>query len=361
MSNSVNQYVVFKTETLLDIRAITVFGLNAKPNTKSPIGYFGTGLKMAIAVLLRNNIPIRLFIGETEYMFDISDGEFRGVEYGAITMQKRRGLFASWTRELLPFTTELAKNWSLWQAFRELESNTRDESGSSSVQYDLSDDIVAKPDQTLFVIGPSEVFSQVYQERDKIFLPEATRHANFEGWAYGDKRIELFRQPSNHLYYRGIRVKDLDKPSIFTYNILEPIELTEDRTVKHEYSVMESVRRFLSQSEDSGLINNLLNVTDKHWESTLDWDSEYNEKPSAVFIDVLARRQASKRIASGGAPYIPRFGTMYSHAVPPPPTERPLSEQFTSWYESNDVGAYLDEPTQDAFHDLVNKLKGRKL
>ena len=31
--------------------------------------------------------------------------------------------------EQLPFTTELGKNWEVWQAYRELHSNTLDESG----------------------------------------------------------------------------------------------------------------------------------------------------------------------------------------------------------------------------------------
>lgn len=354
-----NQYVVFKTNTLLDIRAITTFGLNAKPNTKSPIGYFGTGLKMAIAVLVRNNIPIRLFIGDVEYEFRQFPGSFRDMDYTGILMKRRKGLLVGFTQTQLPFTTELAKNWSLWQAFRELESNTRDENGSSSVHSDSNPDILTQHPEsryTTIIVGPSTEFAQVYEERDKIFLPQALQE-----FSWGDKRLQIFRQPSNHIYYRGIRVKDLDKPSIFTYNILEPVELTEDRTIKYDWSVKESIRRFLSQSEDTGLINHLLNITDKHWESGLDWDSEFNEKPSAVFIDVLARRQAAKNPARVGGGILPRFKTMYSYAAPPPLTEKPLSEQFSDWYTNNDVAAYLDEPVQDAFHALVNKLKGRNL
>ena len=37
--------IVHRTPGLLDPQAITVMGLSAKPNSTSPIGQFGTGLK----------------------------------------------------------------------------------------------------------------------------------------------------------------------------------------------------------------------------------------------------------------------------------------------------------------------------
>ena len=44
--------IVHENLGLIDPRAFTTRGLNAKPNTKSPIGYFGTGLKKALKLLL---------------------------------------------------------------------------------------------------------------------------------------------------------------------------------------------------------------------------------------------------------------------------------------------------------------------
>ena len=45
--------VVFSTNGLIPLQAFTMFGLNAKPESKNPFGFFGTGLKIAIAVCLR--------------------------------------------------------------------------------------------------------------------------------------------------------------------------------------------------------------------------------------------------------------------------------------------------------------------
>lgn len=356
-----NQYVVFKTPTLLDLRAITTFGLNAKPNSKSPIGYFGTGLKMAIAVLLRNSIAVRLFIGDTEYEFVQQLDDFRGTEFTKLGFRKRKGLLARWSYTELPFTTQLARNWSLWQAFRELESNTRDEQGMSSVHMDgPSADygtISGWGDQTVFIIGPSVEFAKVYEERDKIFLPQALK--TFE---YGDANIQLFKEPSNHIYYRGIRVADLDKPSIFTYNILQTIELSEDRTIKYMFYVEEYIRRFLSESEDRGLINQLLNATEKHWESKLDWDSSLNNKPTAVFLDAVARRVRKERYIAGNSggyvPLLSRFSSMHS-TYSPPPTVEPLSNKLNEWVQLKRPD--LSEVEVDLLEEVVTKMRMHNL
>jgi hypothetical protein len=350
-----NQYVVFKTATLLDLRAITTFGLNAKPNTKSPIGFFGTGLKMAIAVLIRNKVPIRLFIGDTEYEFKEFPGDFRDVGYTGILMRKKTSLMKMFIQTQLPFTTELAKNWTLWQAFRELESNTRDELGQSSVHSFLGNDIPVLSDpmephvHTTIIVGPSEEFAKVYEERDKIFLPEA-----LQTFDWGDKELQIFKQPSNYIYYRGIRVLDLAKPSIFTYNIVAPTELTEDRTIKYEWDVRDKVQRFLAAQEDRGLINQLLNATDDHWESGLTWDSEYATKPSAIFLDTLANKVAK---AKGKENVVhPRFVSYHGYASPPPsiPKQREWVKLRT-WF--NKVEHKLDAQETQELMDIMNELE----
>ena len=70
--------LVFHTPTLIPIEGFTTFGLNAKPNVKTPIGFFGTGLKYAVAITLRLGGTFYLYIGSGLYEFYISKGEFRG-------------------------------------------------------------------------------------------------------------------------------------------------------------------------------------------------------------------------------------------------------------------------------------------
>ena len=48
--------VHFITPTDLPLDAFTTFGVNHKPNTDSPIGYFGTGLKYVVAIVARQKV-----------------------------------------------------------------------------------------------------------------------------------------------------------------------------------------------------------------------------------------------------------------------------------------------------------------
>lgn len=344
-------YVIFETETELDMRSITTFGLNAKPNTTSPIGYFGTGLKIAIAVLLRHDIPVKLRINSRLYEFYTETDKFRGAEYRSVRMKRANTVFRQWIHTDLPFTTELGKNWSLWQAFRELESNTRDENGiTQAIEGPLPDSLWpysashnAALSITTWIIGPSTAFLETWAERDKIFLPEALK-----SWQYGDKRIQLFDQPSNYIYYRSIRVRDLKKPSIFTYNILKPIELTEDRTIKYEWDADIAVQEFLAHQDDTDLINRLLDATEDHYEASLSWDSSYATEPSAVFKDTLAKRIAQTKAKEAGLTtpsIVPRFTAYHQTFTPSEPTGPFLRDKFSEYIEAETKKGISDKIT----------------
>lgn len=320
--------VIFKTPTLLDIRAITTFGLHAKPNSKSPIGYFGTGLKMAIAVLVRNNIRVKIYIGHREYEFYTKQEDFRNTKFNGIRM-RQRSFLKGWSYERLPFTTGLAKNWELWMAYRELESNTIDEGGFTS----LRDGSVADVDSdSTCIIVEGDAFYDIARRRDEVFLSNAIREPTI-----GTPAFQVFDQPSKYIFYRGMRVMELEKPSLMTYNILSQQVLTEDRTLKDQWYLPYQLVRFLVQSNDLQLIRRYLDVTDKNWEYDLPLDTA--EAPSDAFLATIKKRHAEQakehqRLA-GEEPrhlsYSPRFTSYYSaHAAPKSPSYK---ERYRTWFE----------------------------
>ena len=73
--------IVHKTKGKMDLRSITVFGMNVKPETTMPIGYFGTGLKYAIAVLMRHKIPIRIIIDGKVWVIEGDPATFRNKSF----------------------------------------------------------------------------------------------------------------------------------------------------------------------------------------------------------------------------------------------------------------------------------------
>lgn len=318
--------IVHVTPGLLDIRSITTFGLHAKPGTDVPIGKFGTGLKYAIATLMRLDCRVRLFIGGQEYEFFTKKDKFRGMEYDQVYMKKRKGLLSKWTQVELPFTTMHGKFWEAWQAFRELESNTIDEGGTTGVydNYPLDDPGMAL--LTVFVIDGEEYY-KAYYDRDKIFLPKALTKRE------GDARVQVFNEPSNYIYWRGIRVFDLEKPSVYTYNILENMELTEDRTLKYIWSAQTAIAAYVARSNDQKLINAVVSADqEKHFEGRLDWDYAYTS-PSTEFNEVIEKKKRR------GAYIAPRALGFYDRYAPKVELDVPmnLKEQINFWAYENDV------------------------
>jgi hypothetical protein len=243
-----SKVVTHWTPGLIDRTAFTTFGVNAKPNSENPIGFFGTGLKYAIAVLVRMDIKVTLFIGLEEYVFYTQKDKFRDKDFMFVRMKRRKGIFAKWTYEKLPFTTELGKSWELWQAFRELHSNTLDEKGLTYVERDVDSRGNVSADTTRFIIDDSR-YVDVYEDRDRIFLPDglAVRESGGVG-------IQVIDRPSKHIYFRGLRIMDLSKPALFTYNFLQHVDLTEDRTAKFPSVLEEAIVETMQLSEDTAFV-----------------------------------------------------------------------------------------------------------
>lgn len=270
--------VVFKTPGLIPIEAFTTFGINSKPSTTSAIGFFGTGLKYAVAVLCRLKIPVEVWIGEKCHHFYPSKQKFRGKEFEFISMKRRDGIMGKWfghTR--LPFTTELGKNWELWQAYRELHANTLDELGRTYLLVE-DDTVVGAPNQTHIVIRGPEM-RKVWENRGEVFL-----EGGVQNLSSGDK-VQVFHRKSPYLYYRGLRVFTLQKPSLYTWNFLETMQLTEDRTLAAQYMPAYYAERFVATHTDKEFIRSVLTAGEAHWEHSFDY-SNISAAPSEEFLEM---------------------------------------------------------------------------
>lgn len=70
--------VYFANEGLIDLDVIRTMGVNIKTND-NPIGYFGTGLKFAIATLLRTGHSVNLHRGDVRFEFSARRENIRNV------------------------------------------------------------------------------------------------------------------------------------------------------------------------------------------------------------------------------------------------------------------------------------------
>lgn len=287
--------VLFSTPGQIDIRAFTHFGVNAKPNSQNPIGYFGTGLKYAIAVMCREGLRPVLWIGGVKYTFKAKASKFRDKEFDFVVMIREpinwveKALDSAKKREIqLPFTTALGKNWELWMAFRELESNTRDEGGETlliagpekvpSPQY-------YDPTRTLIVVEGEKFVKEGYLRMEEIFLPGgATVQETFDS-------IQIIDRPSKYVYYRGLRVYDLEHPSELTYNFLGDVELTEDRTAKYPSYLDGQIATYIARLNNAKVVEKVVAAPEKSYEGRrLGSSFKYAyTAPSRTFIDVVTK------------------------------------------------------------------------
>ncbi len=245
-----NEYLIFKTPGPIDLDVIRTFGINVKEND-NPIGHFGTGLKYAIAICLREGIGIKLITLENnEIEFGLKTKNIRGKEFEFITMGD----------EALGFTTELGKNWDLSQAYRELHTNTMDESGSIYV----TDQIAAEAGHTQIVLTGRGIINE-FHSSDKTFL-KSTPLAECPA-------LEIHQgDQSSKFYYRGIYVGDFNNPSVMKYNLIEEIQLTEDRTAKNIWDIQKSVTMMLMLQDDKDIIKQTLHASQGEFEHGIDYD-----------------------------------------------------------------------------------------
>jgi hypothetical protein len=259
---SATNTVSFRNRGLIELRSIRTFGVSAK-ECDNPIGFFGTGLKYAIAICLRMKCKVVLFRGLERYEFATSDVAIRNGEFSIVTMNG----------EEIGFTTDLGKTWEPWQAYREIHCNTTDEGGE--VIEGSADPL---PDHTTIVVTGSPFYS-AYLERGNIILTAPAR------WRAA--RAEIHERTSAYAYYRGIRVAQLQDRSCMTYNVLSNLDLTEDRTLKNIYQFYSAVREALLNSDDADFVSRFLQAPSPSFEASLDLDCW--STPSELFLQTLER------------------------------------------------------------------------
>ena len=233
-------YVIFENPGILDPRSLTVMGLNAKENT-NPIGYFGTGFKYAIAIAIRNNcnVIIQNGIGADQVVKQVEQ-HFRGKEYMSLWLGDKE----------LPFTTELGKNWKLWQAYREFKGNCDDEGGRIWVDTIIP---LRESNKTRVIISGDD-FLKVYEDRDKYFWNETTA-------TMLDENNSRSMNNPGCLFYRGIKVGETMKETNYSYNIVDKVvELSEDRTLTHygEHQIIYRLASLIAACEDEDLIEEFI-------------------------------------------------------------------------------------------------------
>lgn len=261
--------ILFKNAGEIDVRSISTFGISVKEGS-NPIGFFGTGLKYAIAVLLREGCKVYIYSGNTVIDFALKHVEVRGTAFDFVTM----AVDGAEPNEI-GFTTELGKTWDLWMAYRELACNCKDEGGDGSYEMDYPAPVA----NVTQIIVSGDAFEGIFANRNQYILEDSP-------WL-SSEIMEVRRYAGEHFFYRNVRVMPLSTRSIYTYNCKGALDLTEDRTVKYQWYPAHYIARFVMRSDDSGFIRNVLIAKDDTFEHSLSFTGQ-SCTPSDTFLAVVA-------------------------------------------------------------------------
>ena len=150
--------LTFKTPTRMSLLDVTSMGDSSKRGDTTTIGQFDSGLKYAIALLLRNNVDIRIKTDEDEFSFSTNSHSYGdGKEKELITVYS-----LNHGEIMTGFAKNLGYNWELYMAFRELYSNMLDEGG---VYYEENREFDGKGTEIYLSFDEENPFYEIYQNR----------------------------------------------------------------------------------------------------------------------------------------------------------------------------------------------------
>jgi hypothetical protein len=268
--------LIFKNDGLIELDAIRIQGISVKETTNA-FGQFGTGIKYGLSVFLREGCDVTLIRGGELFEFTKRQIEVRGKNFDAIYMND----------EQLAFTTQMGKLWEPWQAYREFYCNCRDEGGE--IEYVENGTKMHFPDsatQTIFIVKGAAA-DRVWAEQDSIIL--RSKPSEVIG------KVEVHLGETEYVYYRGVRAMKLQTKADYTYNILEYLDLTEDRNIRYSFQAEALISRAVPQSTWEDYLARVL-TADKSWEAKIDYDNALHSTPSKQFMDVCTELRQRKTL-----------------------------------------------------------------
>lgn len=275
--------ILFSNPGLLDLRLITTFGASLKETT-SPIGQFGTGLKYAIAGLLRLDQSIEMYIGSLHVTFEARPESIRNQSIHTVWMTPGDG-----AAQPCGFTTTLGQHWEPWMLYRELYANVVDEGGEVKWVKLYTDNFT--PDNYTNIIVEGDLFEDVYSNQQDYFLSSTPL------WTLPDV-LSIHPASASLIALKGIRMANVigsAENAAYTYNLLGRHDLTEDRTLKDEYHARADIARALLKCPHADIIKGVLH-DQPGLEQLLDFDWS-GTPPGPIFHDTaMALLRAKKYV-----------------------------------------------------------------
>jgi hypothetical protein len=222
------KYLLIENKGLLDPLAIFMMGASPKRDDANKIGRFGSGFKYALAKMLRENIGLRIFTGETEVAIGTSPFSLNSSDkvYYAITINGER----------TSITTEMGPDWKIWQVLREIWCNALDE-GDADMRKDIDEEnIQGIPNHTRIYIEETEPIIEVVNLWDRYFNSDRDDSISVKNSNDGNN-FKMFKAATGNvlLYRMGIMVYENAKETALYHYDFSDFEISEDRVLSNYY------------------------------------------------------------------------------------------------------------------------------
>lgn len=217
---------VFDTPTVLSELDLLSMGGSVKHGDDSKIGQFNTGLKYAIAILLRMDVQFSIEVlndkdsEPAKYTFEVLSRYLDGKTMDTIVFDKNTYK----RRTYMNISPSLGYQWEDWMALRELYSNTLDESGYC---YDTQEvNLIPLEKGTRFILEINTKLEKCLNRWDEYFIDNSLSVLGGDSGINVDKLnpIKVLRIPGNKpktlkIFKQGILIYESDQVSNFWYNI----------------------------------------------------------------------------------------------------------------------------------------------
>lgn len=247
-------YIKISNNGEIDEKAFTLIGASSKREDASKIGFFGSGLKYAIAVLLKNEIDFKVFSGLKEIKITKEIEKFRGQKFEVICINGNK----------TNYTIDMGPKWEPWYAIREIFCNAIDEGGNKEIEPVL--EIEKKKGITNFYVEYNEKLKHLFENWNEYFSYK--RDDKVADIGVGTK---IYSGGKKLICYRkGVQCYEKDKKCLFHYDS-SLFNINESRVTESEWDLNTEIAKVIAASNNISVINMILERIADTVEEDFNW------------------------------------------------------------------------------------------
>ena len=267
------KYLLIENKGKIDVEALTLMGGTTKRNDNSKIGFYGSGNKYSIATLIKHEVPFHIFSGMNEIKVTTKQHLFRDTVLDKIFINDKE----------TSLTVQMGPQWVVWQAIREIYSNSLDEGECQVVQNTTT--ISPREGYTRFYLEVTESVKEVVDQWDIYFTFDRTDC--IEETPQGKIFPQTDFKDSFIVYRKGIRCERIESlKALYQYDLVN-IPINESRKLDSMWDAREIVTTLINNITNKQVLINILEnaFRDSTFENDLHWS--YLTKLSPTFREAI--------------------------------------------------------------------------